>query len=448
MTRACVAGVGLILLVAAGCGGAANRPAPTAPAGTVAEIAAPQLIAPADGAQLLPTAPLILTLGDVAGIQNKLPLSFEVEIVDSAGVRVANPTFAPSAAGPTTAYTVTAALAPNAKFTWRARVTGGGEAGAWSAARSFSSPREDVPTLNLPAPALGGADGSFNFPLTFFIYNQTGPNVPADLQYEVEIRSAAGELLGSVSGPISHDGSQGTKLAANMPLPGGVPLTWRARSLAGSLTGPWSVTKTFTIQQTLHVTGIAETDIGTSRQLIASFRQRGTTSDCAPWATWTVDNPSVGRVAAGGLYTAVGLGSAKVTAKCDSASETSPTSSIEIWTGTFRVDSCGPAPCGFGSAIGQTRTYSVTIRSRPGGDRIVTSTGEGTLSSGGVLVIDQLSDSDAGCDTSVFGTRSTVHVNGSQISLGVQSLSCGATKQPVGTVQTVAGTASPMHRGK
>lgn len=385
----------------------------------------------------------------MSGIDAASPVSFEAEILDPAGARVANPKFPASATGANTSYTVTPALVPNTRFSWRARAITGTETGAWSEFHAFTSAREDVPTLNLPAPTLGGAQWTWSRPLDFFIYNMTGPNVPANLLYEIEIRNSNGELLGSVSGPPVNDGSQGTKLATNMPLPGGVPLTWRARARAGTLAGPWSVTQTFAIQQLLHVTGFSfNMDVGTSTQLIATFKQRGTTENCAGWATWTVDNPSVARVAPGGLLTAVGLGSTNVTAKCDGVSETNTTDSVELWNGTFRVDSCAPGPCSFGSTVGATRQYGVVIRSRPGGDRIVTSAGEGTLSADGVLVIDQVFDSDAGCDTSWTGSRSTMHVNGSQIPIGSQALNCNNGLQPVGAVQTTYGTADRLHRGK
>src|SRR5262245_53540843 len=109
--------------------------------GSTLKIAAPTLISPTGNFQPDPGSAVVLTLRNVSGTFKTFPVTYEIEIYNSANVRVAN-TKAPASSGTNTSIPVAVPLQANSPHTWKARATYGNSVGPWSLVASFRSPVE------------------------------------------------------------------------------------------------------------------------------------------------------------------------------------------------------------------------------------------------------------------------------------------------------------------
>jgi hypothetical protein len=147
MSRTNVAAVVAVaaLAIAAACGGnsSGNNNLPTAPGevgaasdGSTLKVPAPGLVSPANGAQLPSgTGSVTLTVSNVSGIFASFPITYEIELKNSAGALVANPKVS-RAGGATTSVSVPS-LAADTIHSWRARVIYSGRVGPWSTPFTF-----------------------------------------------------------------------------------------------------------------------------------------------------------------------------------------------------------------------------------------------------------------------------------------------------------------------
>ncbi len=139
----CVATIGLVVA----CGKSNSPVSPSSagsgtdagPDGSTLKIAAPTLLFPTNGVQLQRNVPFVLTLQNVNGKFTTFPVTYEVEIFNAGGQRIANPKFGASS-GSTTSFTVTNELVFDANHTWRGRATYRNSNGPWSAPQSFRTP--------------------------------------------------------------------------------------------------------------------------------------------------------------------------------------------------------------------------------------------------------------------------------------------------------------------
>jgi hypothetical protein len=108
--------------------------------GSTLKIDAPRLIAPTNGVQIQRGTTFPVTFENVKGRYATFPVSYEVEVRNSAtGAIVVTPTF-PAAAGATTTFAVSAAnMAFETNHTWRVRAAYLQGRGPWSATGSFVS---------------------------------------------------------------------------------------------------------------------------------------------------------------------------------------------------------------------------------------------------------------------------------------------------------------------
>ncbi len=142
--------VGLVALSVA-CGSQATSPSPPSAKanadGSTLKATVPTLQSPINGAVLPQGLPVTLVLkNSTMSYTTALTPSYRFEVSTTTGT-VVESALAPAGAS-TTSYTVTAALAGNQTYQWRARPEIQGTVGPWSAMASFVAPQNDG--YNLP----------------------------------------------------------------------------------------------------------------------------------------------------------------------------------------------------------------------------------------------------------------------------------------------------------
>jgi hypothetical protein len=137
--------IGVATTIACGKSDTPASPSGVTAAGTAAgangetlKVGAPTLVSPANGFQAPAgsSAPIVLTFNNVNGTYASFPVTYELEIRNSANALISNPKVA-AASGSTTSVTNTATLAADTSYTWRVRATYNGGLGPWSTTWTF-----------------------------------------------------------------------------------------------------------------------------------------------------------------------------------------------------------------------------------------------------------------------------------------------------------------------
>jgi hypothetical protein len=125
--------------------------------GATLKIAAPVLDAPADGAIRTPAQTVVLSVRHVRGRYADFPVSYEVQVSNSAGA-VLYSTVAPqqgASQSGVTAFPIVDLLEANTPLNWRARARFGSSAGPWSVVRTLTVQRTVRLTLARPTLEVG-----------------------------------------------------------------------------------------------------------------------------------------------------------------------------------------------------------------------------------------------------------------------------------------------------
>jgi hypothetical protein len=120
--------------------GAAGAEGNLGPDGATLKIGAPPLSSPANGFQFARNAPIQVTITNVQGTYATFPVTYELELRNSAGTSVITTMKQPAGSGPTTTFTITTSLTADTVFSYRARATKDNLFGPWSATGTFRTP--------------------------------------------------------------------------------------------------------------------------------------------------------------------------------------------------------------------------------------------------------------------------------------------------------------------
>lgn len=208
-------------------------------------ISAPLAVGPSPGAQVMVDAQPVDLVLENARSNSPRPFWYELQLAGES-------TFAgpllysverlePNPSGPT-AHRLPGMLDPGQTYYWRARALDGANAGPFSEPASFAVVVPVVigaPTLSSPADGTTLLSLSADLAITNAVV--TGPAGPVQYRFEVSDSSAFGTILSATV--AAH--ASGTTRASFGPLPYDLVVYWRARGTAGSVTGPWSGTRTF-----------------------------------------------------------------------------------------------------------------------------------------------------------------------------------------------------------
>ena len=147
---------------------------------------------------------------------------------------------APPQGAQNTAFHLTADLVENTRYCWRARADDGQVGSPYNVACFLVSERNDsptVPTLNNPSDTMGATT-------TTPVFSWTPSTDPEDeaITYEIEVKTAAGDAVGMVTGV------SGTVTSIATELTNGASYSWRARATDRSgASSAFSPENTFTV---------------------------------------------------------------------------------------------------------------------------------------------------------------------------------------------------------
>jgi hypothetical protein len=152
----------------------APTPENLGPGGSTLKVPAPNLLSPANNAQVTVTQNVPLVASNVAGTNAAFPVTLEYEIrllgSTPGGTLIANPKI-PQSGGSSTTYSLPNTLETSALYTWRVRATYSGAFGPWSSLFTFKAP--DIPPSYITANEIfdqmtdGKTVGTVNGPVQF-----------------------------------------------------------------------------------------------------------------------------------------------------------------------------------------------------------------------------------------------------------------------------------------
>jgi hypothetical protein len=200
----------------------------------------------------------------------------------------------------------------------------------------------DGSTLKIGAPSLLGETlvpaGS---PVTLRLVNVQGRYTAFPVSYEAELRDAIGTLIATRIFP-SLLGTF-TSYTFGPLLEGVEPYAWRARARYRDAAGPWSGSRSFSLERRVNITGPNQIDRAASPSLKATLTVTGVPQDCTTTGGWSTDDPTIATVSSQGVVTPRELGETMVRATCDGVAVAQHLRVVEIWEGQFlstRCDSC------------------------------------------------------------------------------------------------------------